>query len=60
MDGTSEIEIQEQTTHKGATTYLHEMANLLDNDEAVTFLLGGRLFVLEPSDLATFKSEGEM
>mgnify|MGYP006303435443 CR=1 FL=1 len=54
-----EIETEEQKTRAGIASFLRNLADQLDSDEAVTLDLGGRSVQVYPTNPVTFKLEGE-
>ncbi len=54
-----ELETEERRTRAEVATYLHRLADQLEEDDPVTLELGGRRVTLDPVDPITFKLEGE-
>lgn len=54
-----ELETEERRSRTEIAGYLRDLADQLDGDGDVTLGLGGSEVQLNPSDLATFKLEGE-
>ncbi|MFC4245419.1 amphi-Trp domain-containing protein [Natribaculum luteum] len=54
-----ELETEERRTRAEVATYLHRLADQLEEDDPVTLELGGRRVTLDPVGPITFKLEGE-
>ena len=54
-----ELETEEQKTRTEVASYLRQLADQLDGDDAVTLELGNQRVNLDPVDPITFKLEGE-
>ncbi len=54
-----ELETEERRTRAEVATYLHRLADQLEEDDPVSLELGGRRVTLDPVDPITFKLEGE-
>lgn len=54
-----ELETEEQKTRVEIASYLRQLADQLDGDDAVTLELGNQRVDLDPVDPITFKLEGE-
>ena len=54
-----ELETEAEKTRSEIASYLRELAEQLDGDDAVTLELGGQQVQLDPTNPVTFKLEGE-
>lgn len=54
-----ELETEAEKTRSEIASYLRELADQLDDDDAVTLALGGQEVRLDPTNPVTFKLEGE-
>jgi amphi-Trp domain-containing protein len=54
-----ELETEEQKTRSEVASYLRDLSDQLDSDDAVTLDLGGTMVQLDPTNPVTFKFEGE-
>ena len=54
-----ELETEAEKTRSEIASYLRELADQLDGDDAVTLALGGQQVQLDPTNPVTFKLEGE-
>jgi amphi-Trp domain-containing protein len=54
-----ELETEAEKTRSEIASYLRELAEQLDGDDAVTLELGGKQVQLDPTNPVTFKLEGE-
>ncbi|WP_436928113.1 amphi-Trp domain-containing protein [Halosimplex amylolyticum] len=54
-----ELETEAEKTRSEIASYLRELAEQLDGDDAVTLELGGKQVQLGPTNPVTFKLEGE-
>ncbi len=54
-----ELETEAEKTRSEIASYLRELAEQLDGDDAVTLGLGGKQVQLDPTNPVTFKLEGE-
>jgi amphi-Trp domain-containing protein len=54
-----ELETEAEKTRSEIASYLRELADQLDGDDAVTLELGGQQVQLDPTNPVTFKLEGE-
>jgi amphi-Trp domain-containing protein len=55
----SELETEERMTRAETATYLRELADQLEGEEAVTLEIGSRRATVRPVDPLTVKLEGE-
>ena len=54
-----ELETEAEKTRSEIASYLRELADQLDGDDAVTLALGGQQVQLDPTNPVKFKLEGE-
>ena len=54
-----ELETEAEKTRSEIASYLRELAEQLDGDDAVMLELGGQQVQLDPTNPVTFKLEGE-
>ena len=54
-----ELETESGKTRSEIASYLRELADQLDGDDAVSLELGGQQVQLDPTNPVTFKLEGE-